>query len=91
MPTFQTDQFTNSQSVNADVPQEDPKVVYRFVTDCVTDSEIYRNQFSVLSDSKSWVADATKYEELYNGKLYSKREKLPYECKEDIYLSLIHI
>lgn len=89
MPTFQTDQFTNSQSVNADVPQEDPKVVYRFVTDCVTDSEIYRNQFSVLSDSKSWVADATKYEELYNGKLYSKREKLPYECKEDIYRDMV--
>lgn len=89
MPSFQTDQFTNSQSVNADVKPEDPKKVLSFVSNCVNDSEIYRNNFSVLSESKSWVQDATKFEELYTGKLYSKREKIPYECKEDIYRDMV--
>ena len=89
MPTFQTDNFTNGQSVDSKVRPEDPERVNSFVDNCVTDSEIYRNQYSVLSESKSWVQDATKYEELYLGKLYSKREKLPYECKEDIYRDMV--
>lgn len=89
MPTFQTDNFTNSQSVNPDVPLDDPQKVIVFIQNCVTDSETYRNQFSVLSESKSWIQDATKYEELYLGKLYSKREKLAYECKEDIYRDMV--
>jgi hypothetical protein len=89
MPTFQTDNFTNSQSVDANVKQDDPKRVNEFVSNCVADSETYRNAYSVLSESKSWVQDAGKYEELYLGKLYSKREKLPYECKEDIYRDMV--
>jgi len=35
--------------------------------------------------STSWTQDADKYEALYNGKLYDKRQKMSFECKEDIY------
>jgi len=85
MRMFQSEHFTNEQSLDARVPPEDPKAVRNFVSNCVIDSDVYRNKFSVLSESKSWVQDANKYEDLYNGKLYSKREKLPHECKEDLY------
>jgi len=90
MPIFPVDNFTNDQAIDLkayDVP--DGKKLADFITNCEIDSDTYRNNFSVLSDNKSWVTDANKYEDLYNGHLYTKRKKFPYECKEDVYAEAV--
>jgi hypothetical protein len=90
MLLFPLDKFTESQSVDInELKNDDPKQLAKFVAQCVTDSDQWRNQFSVMSDNSSWILDANKYEDLYNGHLYSKRKKLPYECKEDIYAEAV--
>lgn len=87
MPSFQLDNFTDNQAVNPAISTDNDKKLLALINDCVATSEQYRNGFAVMTDS--WAQDATKYESLYNGKLYDKRQKLSYECKEDIYRDLV--
>ena len=87
MPTFPQETFTDNQSVNPAFSTADDTKLLKLIADCVSASESYRNQFAVMTDS--WIQDATKYEALYNGKLYDKRQKMSYECKEDIYRDMV--
>ncbi len=77
------DNFTNNQAVDPAFSTEDSAELLRLIRDCVSSSESFRNKYAVLTGS--WVQDATKYESLYDGHLYTEREKFGYECKEDIY------
>jgi hypothetical protein len=85
MPIFQSENLTSGQSVNPNIKQDNPKDVLKFVQSCVDESNQWRNRFSVRSESMSWLQDSNNYMDLYDGKLYKKRKKIPYECKEDAY------
>ncbi len=90
MPSsLNTESFTDNQVVEDPQATESPKKVLEFVKDAVASSEVYRNKFSVMAESMSWLEDANKYEDLYNGHLYTKRKKFSYECKEDIYAEAV--
>jgi len=87
MPTYQPDQFTDNQAVDPAISDASDKDLLKLISQSISTSDIYRNQFAIMSDS--WAQDAGKYEALYNGKLYDKRQKMSYECKEDIYRDLV--
>ena len=76
-------QFTDGQSVDPKISDADPDKLVKFVEEQVRTSEVHRNKYAILTSS--WLDDASKCAELYNGKLYSKRAKKPYECKADLY------
>ena len=91
MPTSQDsliqDNFTSNQTVDPAFSTDDSSEILKLIRDCVSASDSYRNKFANLSGS--WVQDSTKYESLYDGHLYTEREKAGYECKEDVYRDFV--
>lgn len=87
MPGFPTENLTDNQAVDPSISTANEKQLLRLISDCSFSSDIFRNRYANMTSS--WIEDATKYESLYDGKLYDKRQKLSYECKEDIYRDLV--
>ncbi len=79
MPGFP---FTDNQPVQ-ELKTEDPKKVVDFVDKCVAESNAHRNKFGILTGS--YLRDADKCDQLYQGILYTERQKRKYECKPDDY------
>jgi hypothetical protein len=79
MPGFP---FSDNQPVEL-VKSEDPKKVLEFVNKCISESNKHRNKFAILTGS--YDRDTDKCDQLYQGLLYSERQKRKYECKPDDY------
>jgi hypothetical protein len=75
--------FTDNQPVNPEISDASESNLTKFVESCVKASESHRNVFALMSGS--YLDDAQKCIDLYNGKLYTKREKMAHECKPDDY------
>lgn len=84
---FQSDKttqvFSEGQSVDSSISSASPKELVKLVDRCIGASEIHRNRFGIMTGS--YLQDAVKCKDLYEGILYSQRKKKPHECKADEY------
>lgn len=78
-----TQSFSDGQAVDSSISKADDKKLVQIVDRCVRESELHRNHYAIMTGS--YLQDAHKCKELYDGVLYTRRKKKPHECKADLY------